>query len=133
MKTILAGVALCLLSVPVLLSQDARPKAEDRSKSEEKKQFIYVLHLVPVWLDQTKWTQHEQDIVAKHAEWLKKQREDGKLVFAGRSLADNPMGLVVLEVDTEDEARAIMEGDEAVKQKLMTAELSPFRVAFERK
>jgi uncharacterized protein len=127
MKTLLVAVAVSVLSLPALLPQDAKPKPA------AKKQFVYVLHLAPVWLDQTKWTQAQQDIIAKHVEWLKKQHADGKLVFAGRTMVDNPMGLVVLEVDTEAEALSIMEGDEAVKQKLMTAELSPFQVVLERK
>lgn len=52
--------------------------------------------------------------------------------MAGRTLNESDpsqFGIVILEVDAEEEARKIMEEDDAVKEKIMTAQLFPFRVA----
>lgn len=124
MKLLLVGLALSMLAVPAVVHQDAKPK--------EKKQFAYVLHLAPEWVDHSKWTPREQEIGGKHFAWLLQKHKEGKVLFAGRTLVDNPMGIVVLEVDSEQEARAIMEGDAAVKEELMMAELHPFQVALQR-
>lgn len=54
---------------------------------------------------------------------------DGRLILAGRTQEENPIGLVIFEAETEEEARAIMEGDPAVQAGVMTATLHPYRVA----
>jgi uncharacterized protein YciI len=54
------------------------------------------------------------------------------VVLAGKTLDDadeGQFGLVVLEVSSADEARRIMEEDDAVRARIMTARLFPFRVA----
>lgn len=43
------------------------------------------------------------------------------------------MGIVILEVDSEEEARELMENDPAVKEGVMEATLFPYRVALIRK
>ena len=43
------------------------------------------------------------------------------------------MGIVILEVDSEEEARVLMENDPAVKEGIMEAQLFPYRVALIRK
>jgi uncharacterized protein YciI len=57
--------------------------------------------------------------------------KEGKLILAGRTLTMDPkqIGIIILEVDSEEEARHVMENDDAVKEKIMTAELLPFKVA----
>jgi uncharacterized protein YciI len=41
-------------------------------------------------------------------------------------------GIVILEVDSEEEARQLMEQDPTVKEGMMTAQLFPYRVAVSR-
>jgi uncharacterized protein len=76
-------------------------------------------------------TDSEAEVVAAHFAYLKDLTERGTLIMAGRTLtADSTsFGLVVLEVDSEGEALALMEADPAVAGKVMHAKLFPFRVA----
>ena len=96
-----------------------------------KKQFIYVLKLIPALLDEKNWTGEEEAIVERHFTKLKDLLEEGKLILAGKT--DGPdgktFGIVIFEANSEDEARLIMESDPAVAEGIMQAELFPYRVA----
>jgi len=96
-----------------------------------KLQFIYVLKLIPRLLDQASWTEAEKTIVQIHFERLQSLQEEGKVILAGRTLNMDPtgFGLVILEVDSEEEARQLMKQDPTVKEGMMTAQLFPYRVA----
>lgn len=93
------------------------------------KQFVYILRPVPRLLDDKAWTEQDNTIVGKHFEHLKRLTEQGTVILAGRTLGDNPMGLVVFEAASEVEARKLMESDPAIAGGIMTGELHPFRVA----
>jgi uncharacterized protein YciI len=99
----------------------------------EKLQFLYQLKLIPSMLDQTTWTEKENAIVQHHFEVLQTLQEEGKLLLAGRTLNADPMGIVILEVDTEEEAIELMNNDPAVKNGMMEAQLFPYRVALYKK
>ncbi|MDI2589320.1 YciI family protein [Psychrobacillus sp. NEAU-3TGS] len=99
----------------------------------EKLQFLYQLKLIPALLDQTSWTYKENSIVQHHFEVLQKLQEEGKLLLAGRTLNTDPMGIVILEVDTEEEAVELMNNNPAVKEGIMEAQLFPYRVALYKK
>ena len=102
------------------------------SNGVEKKQFLYVLRLVPELLDESNWTEQKEAIVGEHFARLQGLLAEGRLILAGRTLDDNPQGLVILEVGSEEEARELMETDPAVAQGVMTAQLFPYRVALSR-
>ena len=53
----------------------------------------------------------------------------GKLILAGRTTVKESMGVVIMEVETEAEARRVMEDDDAVKAGIMAAEVLPFQTA----
>ena len=97
----------------------------------EKSQFIYVLKLLPHLLDQTSWTEKERKIVQDHFVRLQALRDEGKVFLAGRTLNMDPtgFGIVILEVDSEAEARKLMEQDPTVREGMMTAQLFPYRIA----
>jgi len=97
----------------------------------EKKQFLYRLQLVPRLIDDSNWTEKDEKIVSEHFERLKGMLADGTLVLAGRTLNKDKtaFGIVVFEAASEKEARALMEGDPAVRDGIMTAELFPYKVA----
>ncbi|MEH7343194.1 YciI family protein [Bacillus sp. JJ1532] len=99
----------------------------------EKLQFLYQLKLIPSLLDEDNWTDKENNIVQEHFEVLQSLEKEGKLILAGRTLDTDPLGLVILEVDTEEEAIELMENDPAVKKGIMEAKLSPYRLAILRK
>lgn len=68
---------------------------------KEKMQFISVLKLIPDLLDENNWTENEE----------------------------KTFGIVILEVESEDEAQSIMKNDPTVAEGIMTAELLPYKVA----
>jgi uncharacterized protein YciI len=54
------------------------------------------------------------------------------VLLAGRTLNESDpsqFGVVIFEAASEEEARAVMEADDAVREKIMTAQLFPFSVA----
>jgi len=103
--------------------------------SNEKKQFIYVLKLIPSLLNMDNWTEREEKIVDSHFNRLQELLEEGKLVLAGKTVGidEKTFGLVILEVESEEEALIIMKNDPAVVQGIMTAELFPYKVALIKK
>jgi uncharacterized protein YciI len=71
-------------------------------------------------------TEEERLAFARHGEWLEAAYAEGFVRFAGRCY-DGPFGLVVLEVEDEEEARRLMEQDPSVHAGVQTAELYPFK------
>ena len=123
MKRVLAGALLTLALCGATLAQEAQKK--------ETKQFIYVLKLTPRLLEEKNWTEQDNQIVGRHFRRLQKLHKEGRVLMAGRTLNADPsqFGIVVFEAASEEEARELMEADDAVKEKIMTAQLFPFRVA----
>ncbi len=97
----------------------------------EKQQYIYLLKLIPKLQDETNWTKEEEKIVERHYKSLQELKKDGRLILAGRTLSMNEdsFGVVILQVNSEKEARILMENDPAVKEGIMTASLYPYSVA----
>ncbi|MDV3429416.1 MAG: YciI family protein [Bacillota bacterium] len=100
----------------------------------EKKQYIYVLKLIPSLLEESNWTEREEDIVNRHFKRLQVLLKEGKLILAGRTLNmdEKTFGIVVFEADSEIEAENIKNSDPAVAEGVMKAELFPYRVALKR-
>lgn len=98
---------------------------------QEKKQFIYVLKLIPILLNEENWRSKQEEIVSIHFKVLQELHKEGKLILAGRTLNmdEKTFGIVILEVESELEAQTIMKNDPAVAEGIMTAELFPYRVA----
>lgn len=103
--------------------------------TSERKQFIYVLKLIPSLLKAEKWTEREEKIVNNHFNKLQGLLADCKLILAGKTadLDENTFGIVILEVESEEEALNIMKSDPAVAEGIMKAELFPYSVALIRK
>jgi uncharacterized protein len=94
-------------------------------------QFLYKLKLIPELLLEENWTDRENNMVYDHFKVLQGLLKEDKLIMAGKTdnLDDSTFGLVILQVDSEETARTIMENDPAVKGGIMTAELYPYSVA----
>lgn len=100
--------------------------------ANEKKQFIYVLKLIPSLYQPENWTEKEEDIVSRHFAKLQDLLRYGKLILAGKTSGrddEKTFGIVILEVESKEEALAIMNDDPAVAAGVMTAELFPYHVA----
>ena len=126
-KLFATSVVFLFLCAP-LVSQSAL-------KRDGRKQFAYVLRLVPRLRDEKNWTEADNAAVGRHFRRLQRLHKEGKVILAGKTLDDadeSQFGVVILEVDSEEEARKIMEEDDAVRAKIMTARFFPFRVALVR-
>ena len=124
LATLLVSLALCGAAF-----------AQEAGKKDSKKQFVYVLKLTPRLLDEKNWTEQDKQIVGRHFRRLQQMHKEGRLILAGKTLDDadpSQFGVVVFEAESEEEARGVMEADDAVKEKIMTARLFPFRVALAR-
>jgi uncharacterized protein len=124
MKKLLAALLAVLALCGATLSQE--------TQKQEPKQFVYVLKLTPRLLDEKNWTKQDEQIVGRHFRRLQQLHKEGRVLLAGRTLNESDpsqFGVVIFEAASEEEARALMEADDAVKEKIMTAQLFPFRVA----
>jgi uncharacterized protein len=75
-------------------------------------------------------TADEERIVSAHFEYLCRLRDEGKLLLAGPSpVAGDTIGISILTVDEESEARQLLESDPAIVGGIMRADLRPFRVS----
>lgn len=90
----------------------------------------FLVFLYPTWK-----TAEEQEkaapVMKEHANYLKTQFEAGRLIVGGPRV-DGAYGFGVLEVDSAEEARAMMENDPSVKAGLMRLEIHAVRLAFVR-
>jgi len=76
-------------------------------------------------------TTEEAEIVAQHFAYLKQLTDQGVVVLAGRTLNtdEKSFGIVIMQADSEETARTVMQNDPAVKHQVMRAELYPYRIA----
>ncbi len=76
-------------------------------------------------------TANEAEIISRHFEYLQKLTEQSVVLLAGRTLNtdSSSFGIVIFTADTEEDARQLMMNDPAVKEKIMSAELFPYKIA----
>lgn len=100
----------------------------------ETKHFIYCFDPIRPELvsDPNAWTPQDVRIAEEHFAYLKRATDAGTVILAGRSLDGKGPALVILEAESQDQARAFMEADPFVAQGLMRAHLHPFRAALQR-
>jgi uncharacterized protein YciI len=113
-----------------------RPYIESRrGHKETKPQFIYLFEAVRPELvtDPDAWTERETRIAEEHFAYLKRATEKGIVLLAGRSQDGIGPALVILEADSEAEARRFVENDPFVAHGLMRARLHPYRAALVRR
>ncbi len=94
-------------------------------------EYLYVLRLTRLEMLTEGATEKEERIVGVHFAYLQDLCERGIVKMAGRTLTVGAegMGLVILEAESEDAARAVMAADPAVVGGVMSATLHDFRVA----
>lgn len=110
------------------------PVHAQQPSGKKKKQFLYTLKVVPRLVKAEGWTDADNKIVAQHAQRLQRLLTNGQLILAGRTLNEDEeaIGIVILEVESEAEARRLMESDPAVKAGIMQAQLFPYFIALMR-
>jgi uncharacterized protein len=94
-------------------------------------QFLYRIKPVRLAMLAEGPTDKEVAIIGEHFTHLERLVTKGVVFMAGRTLNtdDSSFGIVMFMAASEVEALALMNGDPAVKQGLMKAELFPFTVA----
>lgn len=77
-------------------------------------------------------TPQERAIMTAHRDYVEGLANLGHLILAGLSEDANIDGLVIIEADSEQEARRLMDNDPFVLGDLVRAELRPFRTVLAR-
>lgn len=94
------------------------------------------MHLYPQYYDHGSWSDREREIIGVHFNYLKDLADRKILFMAGRTInepmTDKDFGIAIIEADSEEEARRIMENDPAIKNKLMLADFFEFSLAIVR-
>ena len=93
--------------------------------------YIYVLNLTRPAMVSEGPTPEELKTTHAHFNYLRDLANKGTVLHAGRTqpMGAKTFGIVILEAESEAEARQIMTEDPAVKNGIMTAELFPYRIA----
>lgn len=113
-----------------VLGKEPPPPAQTPAPAPAaKKQFVIVLRLQPKYQDEKNWTDADKQAVGRHFAKLQELQKQGKLILAGRTTVKESMGVVIMEVEAEAEARRVMEADDAVQAGIMAAEVLPFQTA----
>lgn len=76
-------------------------------------------------------TPEEDRIVAQHFAYLQRLTEAGVVLLAGRTLNTDysKFGIVIFRAASEAAAREVVANDPAVRERVMRAELYPYRIA----
>jgi len=79
--------------------------------------------------------EEEEKIMSDHFEYLKSLLKQKKLFFAGPTLIpEDPFGIIILEVETEEEAKRLLENDPSVRLGIQKIEdFRPIRLSLTRK
>jgi len=117
-------VLLCLVCVVCSMAAQTEPK-------KDKLEFIYVLNLVPKYLDTKMWSEADNKAVGEHFERLKKLHSEGTLLLAGKTenWDEKMFGIVIYTADSFEKAKEIAESDPAVKAGVMTVEVFPYKIS----
>lgn len=73
-------------------------------------------------------TEEEAEIMSKHFLYMQEKLKEGKLIIAG-PVTTGEFGLSIVETESEEEARKIMNNDPAVVGGIMTPTIYPYRVS----
>ncbi len=117
-----------ILILSLLMFQFLTSTAQEKEEamSQPKQYLVKLLGTRPTWPDDM--TEDEMKVMSEHFMYLKKLTCDHKVVTAG-PVFDFKFGLIILQVQSEDEAREIMANEPSVVKGLHTYEMSPMTVS----
>jgi uncharacterized protein YciI len=112
----------------------AAPQQYTRANKAQLKGFIVLLRLrydlFGKWKDTGKWPDDAaaNEALSGHVKYWNDQRAAGRAVFAGGMSGDywDNVALIILDVPTEAEAKALVAADPAVKAYVFQAQVRPF-------
>ena len=96
-----------------------------------KSLYIYKIQPVRHEMVSEGRTSEEDHIVGEHFSYLERLTKQGIVFLAGRTLTDDyaGFGIIIFSAESQQAAEKIVRNDPAVAQRVMRAELYPFRAA----
>lgn len=88
--------------------------------------FLYLIRPRPGFIETM--TPAEEAVMDEHFAYLQSLQARGSLRLAGPCL-DGAFGIVLLIVDSAEEAQGMMEADPAVRSGIVQAEIHPFKIS----
>jgi len=97
----------------------------------ETKLFIYKIQAVRQEMASKGPTPEEDRIVGEHFSYLERLTQQGIVHLAGRTLSEDyaGFGIIIFEAESPQAAEKLVRNDPAVAQRVMRAELYPFRAS----
>jgi len=94
-------------------------------------QFLYKITPARLEMVTIGPTDQEAAIMSQHFNYLKSLTDEGTVLLFGRTQNSDArtFGLAIFRAASQDEAQSIMNNDPAVKERVMRAELYPYKVA----
>lgn len=129
-KVILSAAFLCITAIGI--SQETESKYDENlAKSlnaDERGMKKYVFCLLKSGTNTTASKEETQKLFEGHMSNINKLAKEGKLVIAGPFMKNdrNYRGIYVFNVETIEEAKALVATDPAIQAKLLEAELTPW-------
>ena len=130
---ILAVFAALLFGAAVPCAHTQAPAASSQPKEAAQPAKTWLIRLIPPRPDfnQDNATPAEQALMGQHLAYWKDLNEKGVCLFGGPVLDPRGVyGILVVRAATEDEARALGNGDPAVKGGVFKIEVAEMRVVF---
>jgi uncharacterized protein YciI len=100
----------------------------DSDVAQQEDYFVKLLGTRDGWPENM--TVEEKRIMSEHFDYLRDLTEKKKVIVAG-PVFDPVFGLIILRVDSRDEAIAIMDDEPSVKQGVHTYNMQPMRVSLQ--
>lgn len=96
---------------------------------QEKKTFIYVLNIVPKYLDVKTWTDADKKVVKEHMDDSRIFFAEGILLHADKTdkMDEKTFSIVIYYAESFEKAKEIADADPAVKAGMITAEVFSYR------
>jgi uncharacterized protein YciI len=95
-------------------------------------EFLYVIRPTRPAMLTDGPTEAESEILTRHARYVEDLAARGVVELAGRTqnADETAFGIVIFHAESKAVARRIMDDDPAVAERVMTATLFPYRIAF---
>jgi uncharacterized protein YciI len=76
-------------------------------------------------------TAREAEVVSQHFDYLQGLLQQGVLLLAGRTLNTDysTFGIAIFQAENDEAARLLCENDPAIRERVMRAEIYPYRIA----
>ncbi len=102
--------------------------------AQKQKTFVYEITLYEQYKNSSSWGEKEKKIQQEHISYLDSLTTIGKIEIAGiiDQKLENQTGIIILNVDSYEQAKEIVLNDPSIKQGIMSARLRPINIYFKR-